>query len=186
MANQAATSFDCDGCSHHASFHSLENESEDAVLKKWAAIESSNNQSQATGGSNRKRRRITEEAGHEIEILELTEDDKDPAWVAPPSRHRSQKQTRRTAKTSSGQGRDLSSIQSHYSCKASNTRPQCTRNARAIDQRMEGETSQEGISLTERREPCRPPRHRLLCQSYCNSNLGRPGKYLERRTSWVV
>ncbi|KAK4503399.1 hypothetical protein PRZ48_004314 [Zasmidium cellare] len=100
---RAATSFDCDGCGHHASFHSLENEDEDKVLKKWAENES-NNQSQATGGSNRKRRRIAEESNHEIEVLELIEDDTEPAWVSSSSRPRSQKQTRKTTKGSSTRG----------------------------------------------------------------------------------
>jgi len=32
---QALTSFECDGCGHHASFHNLENKQEDAILKRW-------------------------------------------------------------------------------------------------------------------------------------------------------
>lgn len=36
---KAATSFECDGCNHHASFHSLENPAEDAILRKWEAEE---------------------------------------------------------------------------------------------------------------------------------------------------
>ncbi|KAK5133509.1 hypothetical protein LTR08_007646 [Meristemomyces frigidus] len=57
---KAATSFECDGCGHHASFHSLENPAEDAVLKKWAAQEINDNQSQqqATGGAGSKKRKM--------------------------------------------------------------------------------------------------------------------------------
>ena len=33
---KAATSFECDGCNHHSSFHMLENKEEVATLKKWA------------------------------------------------------------------------------------------------------------------------------------------------------
>src|SRR5580704_3310924 len=33
----AATSFDCDGCGHHASFHMLVNKEEDEVVARWKA-----------------------------------------------------------------------------------------------------------------------------------------------------
>ncbi|USW53809.1 hypothetical protein Slin15195_G071280 [Septoria linicola] len=73
---KAATSFDCDGCGHHASFHSLENTTEDAILKKWTAEQNSNGANESTtSGASKKRRRITEKANDEIEVLELTEDD---------------------------------------------------------------------------------------------------------------
>jgi hypothetical protein len=32
---QSASSYDCDGCSHHASFHSMENKQEDEIRKRW-------------------------------------------------------------------------------------------------------------------------------------------------------
>lgn len=32
---KAATTFDCDGCGHHASFHKMDNEQEDEVMKRW-------------------------------------------------------------------------------------------------------------------------------------------------------
>ncbi|KAL1311607.1 hypothetical protein AAFC00_001719 [Neodothiora populina] len=93
---KAAASFECDGCNHHASFHSLENPAEDAVLSKWtnevekaqiaaataaAAAASANNTSVITRGAttNRtKRRRITAAAGqnpqdHDILITDLTQ-----------------------------------------------------------------------------------------------------------------
>lgn len=67
--SQAATSFECDGCQHHASFHSLENPNEDAVLKKWEAQESRNSvQKQAIAGASRKRKRIADRA-HNDEAL---------------------------------------------------------------------------------------------------------------------
>lgn len=60
---QAATSFECDGCNHHASFHSLENPAEDAILQKWASQEkplgTTSAQAKESGG---KRRRIANEA----------------------------------------------------------------------------------------------------------------------------
>lgn len=32
---KAATSFDCDGCGHHASFHKMDNERDDEVVRRW-------------------------------------------------------------------------------------------------------------------------------------------------------
>ncbi|KAL5116383.1 hypothetical protein ACEQ8H_005731 [Pleosporales sp. CAS-2024a] len=32
---KSASSYECDGCSHHASFHSMENKMEDEVRKRW-------------------------------------------------------------------------------------------------------------------------------------------------------
>lgn len=61
-ALQAATSFECDGCTHHASFHSLENPAEDAVLKKWAQQEADDKEIQAVTGANKKRKMITQGA----------------------------------------------------------------------------------------------------------------------------
>nr|POE59802.1 hypothetical protein CFP56_74373 [Quercus suber] len=54
---QAATSFECDGCNHHASFHSLENAAEDLVLQRWAeqqAIDRHSQQSNVTIARKRK------------------------------------------------------------------------------------------------------------------------------------
>lgn len=73
---QAATSFECDGCNHHASFHSLENVAEDAVLQKWSAQEASN-EAQSTGGANKKRRRIADKTTEVLEIMELPDDESD-------------------------------------------------------------------------------------------------------------
>jgi hypothetical protein len=57
---QAATSFECDGCGHHASYHNLDNPSEDAILAKWSAQEKiMSTQQQPTTSSRNKRKRIT-------------------------------------------------------------------------------------------------------------------------------
>ncbi|UPX15230.1 uncharacterized protein EKO05_0005687 [Ascochyta rabiei] len=32
---KSSSSYECDGCNHHASFHSMENKSEDEIRKKW-------------------------------------------------------------------------------------------------------------------------------------------------------
>ena len=32
---KASTSFDCDGCGHHASYHRLQNEQEEETAKRW-------------------------------------------------------------------------------------------------------------------------------------------------------
>ncbi|KAF2215605.1 hypothetical protein CERZMDRAFT_5513, partial [Cercospora zeae-maydis SCOH1-5] len=57
---KAATSFDCDGCGHHASFHSLENAAEDAILKKWSTEQGPARSDAPASSAFKKRRRITE------------------------------------------------------------------------------------------------------------------------------
>ncbi|KAF1831954.1 hypothetical protein BDW02DRAFT_530848 [Decorospora gaudefroyi] len=32
---KSSSSYECDGCGHHASFHSMENQAEDEILKRW-------------------------------------------------------------------------------------------------------------------------------------------------------
>ncbi|MCJ1469090.1 hypothetical protein MMC07_007723 [Pseudocyphellaria aurata] len=32
---KAATTFDCDGCGHHASFHKMDNPQDDEVVRRW-------------------------------------------------------------------------------------------------------------------------------------------------------
>ena len=34
---KAATSFECDGCAHHASYHKMENKDEEEVISRWRA-----------------------------------------------------------------------------------------------------------------------------------------------------
>ncbi|KAK3054525.1 hypothetical protein LTR09_004254 [Extremus antarcticus] len=81
---KAATSFECDGCNHHASFHSLENPAEDAVLRKWEAEEAeTKNQSKGRqairGAPAKKRRRVEGKAELEVEdgprVLEILDDE---------------------------------------------------------------------------------------------------------------
>ncbi|KAK5115308.1 hypothetical protein LTR62_001508 [Meristemomyces frigidus] len=59
---KAATSFECDGCNHHASFHLLENPTEDTVLKKWAEQEVRERDSQATVTNGSKKRKALTQA----------------------------------------------------------------------------------------------------------------------------
>ncbi|KAI7282999.1 hypothetical protein KC345_g3180 [Hortaea werneckii] len=72
---KAATSFECDGCGHHASFHSLENPAEDAVIKKWSEQEagSSHSKQTAAGASNKKRRLLASTAAEtgDADVVEL-------------------------------------------------------------------------------------------------------------------
>lgn len=89
---QAATSFECDGCNHHASFHSLENEAEDVILKKWSAQEADND-AQSAGGASKKRRRIADKASETLEILELPDDDDMPVALGTSHRKRNAKQS---------------------------------------------------------------------------------------------
>lgn len=86
---QAATSFDCDGCGHHASFHSLENTAENAILEKWSEQEAI--ESQSTVGASKKRRRIAAKATESIEVLEL-EDETSVTSDVSSSRRRAAKQ----------------------------------------------------------------------------------------------
>ena len=37
---KAATSFECDGCSHHASYHKMENKAEDEIISRWKVADS--------------------------------------------------------------------------------------------------------------------------------------------------
>lgn len=86
---QAATSFDCDGCNHHASFHSLENVEEDAVLKKWSELES---RDATEGASNKKRRRIAEKPANDVEILELSDGEGTSTTITSTTRKKAGKQ----------------------------------------------------------------------------------------------
>lgn len=78
---KAATSFECDGCGHHASFHSMENKDEDEVVKRWEAEKSKDEaKGQSGAGAGRKRRRIAEkpanDTGAELrEVLEIEDDE---------------------------------------------------------------------------------------------------------------
>ncbi|KAI4125564.1 MAG: hypothetical protein LQ338_004168 [Usnochroma carphineum] len=36
---KAATSFECDGCGHHASFHKMENRQEEEAVEEWRLLQ---------------------------------------------------------------------------------------------------------------------------------------------------
>lgn len=75
---QAATSFECDGCGHHASYHNLDNPSEDAILAKWSAAQvklASTQQQQPTTSSRNKRKRITSQAHDDAQSTITIADD---------------------------------------------------------------------------------------------------------------
>ncbi|KAK1070840.1 hypothetical protein LTR12_001481 [Friedmanniomyces endolithicus] len=99
---KAATSFECDGCNHHASFHSLENPSEDAVLRKWAQQEADDKEHQAAAATitaSKKRKLITQSAG-----LDEDEDEvpvfRSPALLAAGKRGAAKSSLARTKKAS--------------------------------------------------------------------------------------
>ncbi|KAG7009283.1 hypothetical protein G7Y79_00003g011510 [Physcia stellaris] len=41
---KAATSFECDGCGHHASFHKMDNAQDEETVRKWKGIETERDQ----------------------------------------------------------------------------------------------------------------------------------------------
>ncbi|TID16519.1 hypothetical protein E6O75_ATG11637 [Venturia nashicola] len=72
---KATTSFDCDGCAHHASFHTMENPLETEIIKRWAASEQDNTNTSTTSsttvaGGSRKRPRRAIENGNGKPLLE--------------------------------------------------------------------------------------------------------------------
>ena len=78
---KAATSFECDGCNHHASFHSLENPTEDAIIARWEQQEAeSRMEKQAIAGANKKRKRIADKPANEtampgmFQIVDVTDE----------------------------------------------------------------------------------------------------------------
>lgn len=56
---QSTTSFECDGCGHHASFHSMENEQEQRIISKWAEEDTTRQQ---TTSKKRRTKAITSSA----------------------------------------------------------------------------------------------------------------------------
>jgi hypothetical protein len=55
-----STSFECDGCNHHASFHSMDNPADNEVIKRWAtqALEAPAQESSALQATKRPRKAI--------------------------------------------------------------------------------------------------------------------------------
>ncbi|KAE9987101.1 hypothetical protein EG328_003883 [Venturia inaequalis] len=70
---KATTSFDCDGCSHHASFHTMDNPLDTETIKRWAAAEQDNAATMTTagtigaGGSRKRQRREIENGNSFVE-----------------------------------------------------------------------------------------------------------------------
>ncbi|KAF2096576.1 hypothetical protein NA57DRAFT_78181 [Rhizodiscina lignyota] len=64
---KSATSFDCDGCGHHASFHNMENKDDEEIIKRWETQEQGQNPEKP-----QKKRRLKEiENGAKEEIFNL-------------------------------------------------------------------------------------------------------------------
>lgn len=57
---KAATSFDCDGCSHHASFHKMENRAEDEIVARWRAEEKTREEEERRGAGENVEERFDE------------------------------------------------------------------------------------------------------------------------------
>ncbi|SMY23400.1 unnamed protein product [Zymoseptoria tritici ST99CH_1A5] len=105
---KAATSFECDGCGHHASYHSMDNPEEDAILQKWSDQQKLQQQQQianeaATGaGAKNKRRRIADKpADAEFQVLELLDDDDEDPVATTATQRVKQRQTVKLKPTSS-------------------------------------------------------------------------------------
>jgi len=56
---QSSSSYECDGCAHHASFHSMENKQEDEIRKRWEQ-EAKNKQEREEGVAARPKKRLRE------------------------------------------------------------------------------------------------------------------------------
>jgi len=59
---KSSSTFECDGCAHHASFHNLENKAEDEIRKRWEVEQKAKeDEAQLNNASkSRKRLRLTE------------------------------------------------------------------------------------------------------------------------------
>ncbi|KAF2488502.1 hypothetical protein BU16DRAFT_473881 [Lophium mytilinum] len=65
---KSSSTFECDGCSHHASFHNLENKAEDEVRKRWE-VEQKAKEAEAqlnNASKSRKRPRLTDVPGSSL------------------------------------------------------------------------------------------------------------------------
>lgn len=52
---KAATTFDCDGCGHHASFHKMDNPQDDEVVRRWEQMRIDESHDNTAGGHTRRR-----------------------------------------------------------------------------------------------------------------------------------
>jgi hypothetical protein len=51
-----------DGCTHHASFHNMENQSDDAIVKRWQAVEREQQDKNGQSGARKRPRKAIEGA----------------------------------------------------------------------------------------------------------------------------
>ncbi|OCK81533.1 hypothetical protein K432DRAFT_381237 [Lepidopterella palustris CBS 459.81] len=57
------STFDCDGCGHHASFHSMENRAEDEIRKRWEAEDRAKEAEAREAEPSRPRKRVRQIEG---------------------------------------------------------------------------------------------------------------------------
>lgn len=80
---KAATSFECDGCAHHASFHKMENKAEEEVVARWRT---------ADGNFDREAYKMDEEVQEAVakrRLLGITQEMSSMSDVAMPEKARS-------------------------------------------------------------------------------------------------
>lgn len=84
---KAASSYDCDGCGHHASFHRMESKEDEEVARRWRDEEVGSGSGRGLNGARngclgieglvdggmRKRRRIADKTGEVVEVEEEEE-----------------------------------------------------------------------------------------------------------------
>ncbi|KAL9064608.1 MAG: hypothetical protein Q9161_008785 [Pseudevernia consocians] len=66
---KASTSFDCDGCGHHASFHRMESREEEEVVRRWKGEEKEEEEERGKG----RERGMMGEGGREREEMVMME-----------------------------------------------------------------------------------------------------------------
>jgi hypothetical protein len=67
-----ASSFECDGCGHHASFHKMDNPADDAAIKRLQEIQrDQQSQDESTGSRKRPRRAIENGSGNGDRVSQL-------------------------------------------------------------------------------------------------------------------
>jgi hypothetical protein len=66
-----ASSFECDGCGHHASFHNMENSKDDAVVKRWQEAEKGQQQAIEGPGPRKRPREAIENGGGGQSVQQL-------------------------------------------------------------------------------------------------------------------
>ncbi|KAF3006570.1 hypothetical protein E8E13_006642 [Curvularia kusanoi] len=69
---KSSSSYECDGCNHHASFHSMENKAEDEIRKKWEqeAKDKANREEEAAQRPKKRPRAI----GYRNDVLDAMDD----------------------------------------------------------------------------------------------------------------